>query len=109
MTISWTNSLNKTVSVTGAAAQQLSALLTANGFTGSLIGTELDLAAPSGQSLFIGDSTVTDSGATKGREIQSGDSRTWRSTGMMGDVIDPSQLYLYLATTDDVGITFKAL
>jgi hypothetical protein len=99
-------------SVTGAAAQNLAALLLANGFpTGfnaEMLGTELTILAPSAQSVFWGgSSTVTDAGATKGFEIQAGSYDTQRASGNGGDVIDPSQIWLYLATTDDVGVRFR--
>ena len=109
----WNNNFNKTVSVIGGAGRQLLALLAANGYSereNSLIGVELTLSTPSGQSLFIGStSDVTDSGATKGFEMAAGSYDTQRATGKDGDVIDPALVWIYLATDDAVGIRFRAL
>ncbi len=97
---------NKLVSVTGASAQNLLTVLTANGFTGSSIGVELRYKAPALQSLFTGSSSTVDNNT--GDELDAGAWSAERATGMMGDVIDPSQKYLYLASTASVGIFFRA-
>lgn len=108
---------NKTVvSITGAAAQNLLTVMQANGYAASssfecsLNGTELTLGSPGGQSLFIGSSSdVTDAGATKGFELPSSSFDTQRATGQHGNNIDPSQIWLYLATTDDVSIRYRSV
>lgn len=106
---------DKTISVTGAVALNLLTGMQANGYPSlltfgcSLIGTELTLTSPGGQSLFIGSSSdVTDSGATKGFELGAGSAVTRRATGLLGDAIDPSQIWLYIASTDDVGISYRS-
>src|SRR5437764_11077814 len=105
---------NKSISVTGGIAHQLLALLQANNFfdsaSNSAIGTECTLYSPSDQSLFTGsNSSVSDSGANKGLEIAASSYDTQRARGMMGNVIDPSQIWLYLATTADIGVRFNSL
>jgi hypothetical protein len=102
---------NKTVSVTGGAAINLLTLMQANGFpaaldpTGSLIGTYLRFHSPSDQALFTGSSSSVND--TTGDSIDAGSYDSQEATGMMGDVIDPSQKYLYLATTGNVGILYR--
>src|SRR5947209_233450 len=108
------SSYDKSISVTGGSAHQLLALLQANNFfdgiTNTVFGTECTLYAPSDQSLFIGsNSSVSDSGANKGLEIAAGSYDTQRATGMQGNVINPSQIWLYLATTADIGVRFNSL
>lgn len=103
---------NDTASVTGGSGQQLSTILFANNFPVNryteMIGTELTLFAPAGQSLFVGnDATVTNTGATQGLEIIAGAYDTQRASGNGGDVIDPSTIWLYVATTDNVGVRFR--
>lgn len=98
---------NKLVSVTGGSAQRLSTLLTANGYTGSMIGTRLSITAPSGASLFTGSSSSVDN--TTGTEWLAGDTYSEHASGLYGDVIDPSQIYLYLASTANVNLVFAGL
>jgi hypothetical protein len=105
----------QTESVTGAAAQNLYYdVMSPAGFTGrdaSLKGQQLTLGAPAAQALYWGyQSDVSDAGATKGAFIAAGDYYTFPSaTGRHGDVIDPATIYLYLATTADVIISYSAL
>jgi hypothetical protein len=105
----------QTESVTGGSGQNLFYdIMQPAGFDFpdcSLKGTQLTLGAPSGQSLFWAyQSDVSSSGSTKGAEILAGDYYTWpAATGLLGNVIDPTTIYLYLATTADVVISYSGL
>jgi hypothetical protein len=108
------NTFSKTVTINGATAYRLSGLLVTSGYTGSMIGVSLKLTAPADRSLFIGSSSdVTDSGATKGREVLPTLTDENTATGFMGNVVDPATYYLYVAAspaaTADIGISFTGL
>lgn len=94
------------VSVTGGTAQNLLTVLQAAGYGGGLIGTELRYRVPDAQSLYLGSASTVN--ASTGDPIDPGAYSTERATGFLGDAIDPSQKYLFLATTDNVGIFFRA-
>ena len=97
---------SKRISNTGGSAQRLSTVLAAAGYTDSYIGVELALRVPTSvaASMFVGGSTVN---ASTGQEIGSGESYTWNSTGVYGDVVDVAQMYLFTTITQNFDVTFR--
>ncbi len=93
-------------SVVGAAARQLSAVLSTAGYAGALSLNELTIRNPVGSAndLYIGQSDVD---ATNGLKLTPGESITWRATNQ-GDVIDASRVYLYVAVTQNAAVSLRA-
>jgi hypothetical protein len=96
---------DKTVSVTGGSAQRLSTVLVANGWTGPYQLKELTITNPNTATLtiYVGQSTVV----TDGRPLEPGESITYRSSGS-GDGIDSTQKFIYVSSTQNVGISARA-
>jgi hypothetical protein len=97
---------NRKCSVTGAAAQQLSAVLSACGYTGVISLAELSLKDPDDATndLYVGQSDVD---ATNGYKISIGDSKTWRATNPQ-DQIESGRIYLFVASTQSVYISVRS-
>ena len=96
----------KTVSVEGGSAQRLSDVMSGAGFTSGGMGFHLMLTAPADASLFTGGSTVTGGGASKGFEIEEGQTASFTASGGPSAWIESTQMYLFLAADGDVGISY---
>lgn len=97
---------NRKCSVTGGSAQQLSAVLSACGYTGVVSLAELSLKDPedAANDLYVGQSDVD---STNGYKIAAGDSKTWRATNPQ-DIIEASRLYLYVSSTQSVFVSLRS-
>lgn len=97
---------NRSCPVTGGSAQQLSAVLSACGYSGVLSLQELSIKDPdsAANSVFVGQSDVS---AANGYELQPGDSKTWRASNQ-GDQIEAGRIYLYVASTQNVMISLRS-
>jgi hypothetical protein len=100
------NEFNETCSVTGGSAQKLSTVLTACGYADYTGLRELSLLNPddAANDLYIGRSNVS---ASHGYKRSPGDSKTWRAAGD-ADQIQAGQIYLYVATTQNVMISLRS-
>jgi hypothetical protein len=101
----WATEFDKTVSITGASAQRLSTVLVANGWTGAYTLKELTITNydDGALTIYVGQSTV----ATDGYSLPPGHSFTWRSSGS-GEGIDTTQKYIYVASTQNIGISCRS-
>jgi hypothetical protein len=96
---------NRTCSVTGGSAQQLSAVLATCGYTGTANATWLTIKNPSSaaNSLFVGQSDVD---GTNGYELEPGTTSSRPSTAPT-DPIDLSQIYLFTASTQNASFSVR--
>lgn len=97
---------NRSCSVTGASAQQLSTVLSACGYSGVVSLAELTLRDPdaAANDLYVGQSDVD---ATNGYKLAPGDSKTWRATSPQ-DVIEAGRIYLFVASTQNIHISLRS-
>lgn len=96
----------RSCSVTGGSAQQLSAVLTACGYTGVVSLQELSVKDPASaaNNVYIGQSDVS---AANGYELEPGDSKTYRASNQ-GDQIEAGRIYLFVASTQNVMISLRS-
>ncbi len=97
---------NRKCSVTGGSAQQLSAVLSACGYTGVVALSELSLKDPddAANDLYVGQSDVD---ATNGYKIGIGDAKTWRASSPQ-DIIEASRMYVYVSTTQGIYVSLRS-
>lgn len=98
---------NTTISVTGGSPQRLANLLVTDGFTGADAIMSMDfiqICNPSAgpNHLRVGQSNVS---ASKGFDIAPGECNTWPPGSRPTDV---NNLYLWVATTQDVGVNLRS-
>jgi hypothetical protein len=94
---------NRTCSVTGGSAQRLSTVLSTCGHTGTVNATELTIQNSAAANLYVGQSDVD---ATNGYVLEPGTSSTRRSSNP-ADPIDTSQIYLFVAVTQNAGFSVR--
>lgn len=92
-----------TVTLAVATAQNLAALLAAEGYTGSMAGSFLEIEdnVPLGDVFWGGDNTVD---AATGRPLTVPFSRT----AQMG-AVDPSRIWLFSTAGGDISVSFEPL
>lgn len=97
---------NRSCSVTGGSAQQLSTVLSACGYSGGVSLQELTLKDPDAASndLYVGQSDVD---ASNGYKIAIGDSKTWRASNQT-DVIEATRMYVFVASTQNIHISLRS-
>jgi hypothetical protein len=102
----YASSFNRSCSVTGAAARQLSGVLSTCGFTGANQLQELTVINPSGaaNNLYVGQSDVD---ASNGVELLPGTSITYRAASQQ-DVIDATRIYLYVSSTQNSQLSARS-
>lgn len=93
----------KPVTTVGGAAERLSTLMIAEGYTGSFLGNFLQIQAPAAASVFWGSDSAVDA---TGNEISSGESQFLPSNK---GIIDPSLYWVFTAATQEVPISFQSI
>lgn len=92
----------KPVTTVGAAAERLSTLMIAEGYTGSFLGNFLQIQAPAVSVYWGTDSSVD----ATGNEIQAGDTQFMPSNK---GIIDPALYWIFTAATAEVPIAFQSI
>ena len=97
---------NRQCSVTGASAQQLSAVLSTCGYTGTVSLQELTVRNPdsAANDLYVGQS---DASAANGFKLAPGESVTWRASNQ-GDQIEAGRLYLFVSSTQNAAVSLRS-
>jgi hypothetical protein len=97
---------NRQCSVTGASAQQLSAVLSTCGYSGVVSLQELTVRNPdsAANDLYVGQSDVA---AANGFKLAPGESITWRASNQ-GDQVEAGRLYLYVSSTQNAAISLRS-
>lgn len=93
----------KPVTTVGAAAERLSTLMIAEGYTGSFLGNFLQITAPNAASVYWGSDDSVDA---TGNEIPTGASQFLPSNK---GIIDPALYWIFTAATQEVQIAFQSL
>jgi hypothetical protein len=93
-------------SVTGAAAQQLSSVLSTCGYSGTVSLQELTVRNPdsAANDLYVGQS---DASSANGFKLAPGESMTWRAASQT-DSIDAGRKYLYVSSTQNAAISLRS-
>lgn len=96
----------RTVSLTGAAPQRLSTVLTTGGYAGDMQLHELTICNPpsSANSIYRG---MSDVDATNGVEYQPGDCYTERAVTAQTP-IDATQTYLFVSSTQNISVALRS-
>lgn len=95
------NRANATIAA--ATATNLAAILVAEGYTGRMTGSFLEIDPGVLPDLYMGDSSSVD--ATIGRLLAAPFARNGSSAG----VVDPSRIWLYSTAGGEFGLTFESL
>lgn len=93
----------KPVTTVGAAAERLSTLMIAEGYSGSFLGNFLQIQAPAAASVFWGSDSSVDA---TGNEISAGETQFLPSNK---GIVDPNLYWLFTAATQEVPINFQSL
>lgn len=102
----YAGSFNRTCSVTGGSAQQLSSVLSTCGYTGANQLQELIIVNPSTatNTLYVGQS---DDSAVNGLPLLPGESITYRAASQQ-DAIPATGIYLFVSSTQNAGFSARS-
>lgn len=93
-----------TLTLAVGTAQNLAALMLAEGYTGSMVGGYLQIHTKALTDVFMGhDSTLT---AANGRDL---DSEAKPFTRQAPPAVDPSRIWLFSTAGGDISVTFEPL
>lgn len=97
---------NRQCGVTGGSAQQLSSVLSACGYSGTVSLQELTVRNPdsAANDLYFGQSDVNSS---NGFKLAPGESMTWRASDR-SDVIDAGRVYLFVSSTQNAALSLRS-